>query len=82
MLQPLLVAERPWASVSMYFISRFSKVDGKPSIMVVGDKFSKYAVFIAAPTLCSLEITAELFYKFTVKSFGLSLDIVSVGILG
>ena len=63
LLQPLPILERPWLSVSMDFISGFPKVDGKASIMVVVDRFSKYSVFIAAPELCSSEVAAELFYK-------------------
>ena len=47
LLQPLPVAERPWVSVSMDFITGFPKVDGKDMIIVVVDRFSKYAVFVA-----------------------------------
>ena len=71
------VPERSWLSVSMDFISGFPKVDGKSSIMVVVDRFSKYSVFIAAPVLCSSEVAAELFYKHVVKYFGVPTDIVS-----
>ena len=77
LLQPLPIAEHPWASVSMDFISGFPRVDGKASIMVVVDRFSKYGICIAAPTLCSSEIAVELFYKHVVKNFGVPLDIVS-----
>ena len=49
LLQPLPVPERPWLSLTMDFISGFPKVDGKASIMVLVDRFSKYSVFIAAP---------------------------------
>ena len=45
LLQPMRVPERPWLSVSMDFISGFPKVDGKASIMVVIDRFSKYSIF-------------------------------------
>ncbi|WMV19765.1 hypothetical protein MTR67_013150 [Solanum verrucosum] len=66
------------ASVSMDFISGFPKVESKVSIMVVVDKFSKYDIFMAAPTLCSSEIVAELFiYKHVMNNFGVPLDIVS-----
>ncbi|KAH0768903.1 hypothetical protein KY290_012884 [Solanum tuberosum] len=56
---------------------RKKEVDGMASIMVVVDRFSKYSVFIAAPNLCSFEIAPELFYKYMVKYFGVSADIVS-----
>ena len=49
LLQPLPIPERSWLSESMDFISGFLKVDGKASIMVVVDRFSKYSIFIAAP---------------------------------
>ena len=61
----------------MDFISGFPKVDGKASIMVVVDRFSKYSVFIAAPKLCSSEVAADLYYKYVVKYFGVPADIVS-----
>lgn len=76
LLQPLPIAVRPWASVLMDFISGFPK-DGKASIMVMVDRFSKYGIFVAAPTLCSSEVAVELFYKHVVKNFGVPLDIVS-----
>ena len=69
LLQPLPVPERPWLSISMDFISGFPKVNGKASIMVVVDRFSKYYVFIAAPEICSSEVAADMFYKFVVEYF-------------
>ena len=77
LLQPLSVPERPCLSVNMDFISGFPKVDGKASIMVVVDRFSKYSVFLVAPELCSSEVVADLFYKYLVKYFGIPADIVS-----
>ena len=47
------------------------------SIMVVVDRFSKYAVFIAAPHACTAHEAAELFLNHVVKIFGLPKDIVS-----
>ena len=49
LLQPLPFPEGPWPSVSMDFIYGFSNVDGKASIIVVVDRFSKYSIYIAAP---------------------------------
>lgn len=77
LLQPLPIPERPWQSVSMDFISGFPKVEGMRSIFVVVDRFSKYAIFIAAPHACPAEVAAGLFHKFVVKYFGLPEDIVS-----
>ena len=77
MLQPLPIPERPWVSVSMDFIIGFPKVDGMNTIMVVVDRFTKYAVFVAAPTMCTAEVVVELFYRNVVKYFGVPFDIIS-----
>ncbi|RVX03567.1 hypothetical protein CK203_027943 [Vitis vinifera] len=47
------------------------------SIIVVVDRFSKYATFIAAPTDCTAEETARLFLKHVVKYWGLPKFIIS-----
>ena len=77
LLQPLPIPERPWVSVSMDFIVGFPKVDGMNTIMVVVDRFTKYAVFVAAPTVCTAEVAAELFYRNVVKYFGVPSNIIS-----
>ena len=77
LLQPLPIPERPWVSVSMDFIVGFLKVDGMNTIMVVVDRFTKYAMFVAAPTVCTAEVAAELFYRNMVKYFGVPSNIVS-----
>ncbi|KAG6506194.1 hypothetical protein ZIOFF_031512 [Zingiber officinale] len=76
LLQSLSISEKPWVSVSMDFISGFPKVDGISFIMVVVDRFSKYAIFIAAPSACPSDVAVELFYRHVVKFFGLPNDIV------
>ncbi|CAL5371561.1 unnamed protein product [Camellia sinensis] len=77
LLQPLPIPTKPWVSVSMDFISGLPKVNGMRSVMVVVDRFSKYAVFIPAPHACPADVAADLFYKYVVKYFGLPEDIVS-----
>ena len=77
LLQPLPVAEKPWVSITMDFISGFPNVDGKRSIMVVVDRFSKYAVFVPAPNACPAEEAAKLFLTYVVKYFELPREIVS-----
>lgn len=77
LLQPLPIPDRPWQSVSMDFIGGFPKVDGLASILVVVDRFSKYAVFIGAPAACPADVAAELFFKNVVKHFGLPEEIIS-----
>ncbi|RVX00707.1 Transposon Tf2-12 polyprotein [Vitis vinifera] len=77
LLEPLPIAERPWDSVTMDFIIGLPKSEDSGSIIVVVDRFSKYATFIAAPTDCTAEETARLFLKHVVKYWGLPKFIIS-----
>ncbi|KAK2995664.1 hypothetical protein RJ640_008910 [Escallonia rubra] len=52
-------------------------VEDLSTILVVVDRFSKYASFIATPKYCSAEDTAQLFFKYVVKYWGMPQDIVS-----
>ena len=61
----------------MDFITGLPKAKGMSSIFVVVDRFSKYAIFMAAPSTCTAQVAADLFYKNVVKYFGLPEDIVS-----
>ncbi|KAL2251721.1 UNVERIFIED_CONTAM: Gag-Pol polyprotein [Sesamum indicum] len=49
LLQPLPIPKRTWESISMDYISGLPKVVDLGSIIVVVDRLSKYATFIAAP---------------------------------
>lgn len=77
LLEPLPVAERPWNSITMDFISALPKSDGFGSIMVVIDRFSKYGTFIPCPKDCTAEEAARLFFKNVVKYWGLPRHIIS-----
>ncbi|XP_072083760.1 uncharacterized protein [Arachis hypogaea] len=77
LLEPLPPSERPWESVSLDFISALPKSEGFGSILVVVDRFSKYATFISAPTDCTAEEAARLFFKNVVKYWGLPKSIIS-----
>ena len=77
LLQPLPIPERPWASVSMDFISHLPMVQGYNRIMVIVDHFSKYATFVPTKLPCGAEMTAELFFKNVVKYWGIPMSIVS-----
>ncbi|XP_052117959.1 uncharacterized protein LOC127747717 [Arachis duranensis] len=77
LLEPLPPSERPWESVSLDFISALPKSEGFGSILVVVDRFSKYATFIPAPTDCTAEEVARLFFKNVVKYWGLPKSIIS-----
>ena len=71
LLQPLLIPEKPWQSVSRDFISEFPKARECKSIFVMVDRFSKYSVFIAAQEPCPAEEAANLFFDHVVKHIGL-----------
>jgi len=45
-LQPLPIPDRAWTSVAMDFVEGMPKSEGKDSVMVVVDRFSKFALFI------------------------------------
>ena len=77
LLQPLSIPEKPWQCVSMDFISGFPKVEGFESVLVVVDRFSKYVVFIPAPSECPADEAARIFFSNVVKHFGMPEDIVS-----
>lgn len=46
LLQPLLNPEQAWSSVSMDFVDRLLRSEGKDSVLVVVDRFTKFAHFI------------------------------------
>ena len=67
LLEPLPIPRRPWESVSLDFISALPKVGELGSILVVVDRFSKYATFIPAPLHYSADEASKLFLKYVVK---------------
>ncbi|KAL0313109.1 UNVERIFIED_CONTAM: Transposon Tf2-11 polyprotein [Sesamum radiatum] len=75
--QPLPIPTRPWESVSVDYISGLPKVGDLGSIIIVVDRLSKYATFIAVPKHVTAEGTTHLFFKHIVKYWGLPKDIVS-----
>jgi len=77
LLQLLPIPDKPWVSILMGFIVRFLKVDGMNTVMVVIDRFTKYAMFMATPTVCTTEVAVGLFYRNVVKYFEVPSNIVS-----
>jgi len=55
----------------------FLKVDGMDAVMVIVNRFSKYVVFVATPSVCTAEVAVGLFYKYMVKYFGVPSDVAS-----
>ena len=77
LLEPLPVADRPWESISMDFITSLPKSNGFGTIMVVVDRFSKYATFMPATAGCTAKEAAQLFFRNVVKYWGLPRFIIS-----
>jgi len=69
-LEPLPIPERSWESISMDFIVSLATSDGCNWVLVVVERYSKYATFIPAPKECSAEQAAHLFFKHVVKYWG------------
>ena len=67
LLEPLLVPSRPWESVSLDFIANLPKTGEFENILVIVDRFSKYATFIPVPKHCPAEETARLFFRHVMK---------------
>ncbi|KAL6319864.1 hypothetical protein AAG906_036934 [Vitis piasezkii] len=77
LLHPLRIPERPWQCLSIDFITGCPKVQGYRSILVVVDRFSKYAMFILVPHECAAKEVGRLFFNDVAKYFGILEDIVS-----
>ena len=61
----------------MDFINFLLKSDGFSTIMVVVDRFSKYATFMLATAGCNAKEAARLFFKNMVKYWWLPGHIIS-----
>ena len=61
----------------MDFILALPKSEGCGRIMVVVDRYSKYATFIATPTDCKADEAADLFIKHIIKLWRVPKSIVS-----
>ena len=72
LLEPLPIPQRPWETITMDFISALPKSGGSGSIIVVVDRFSKHGTFIPAPTDCTAEEAARLFFKKCGKVLGVA----------
>ncbi|KAH6770631.1 hypothetical protein C2S52_015434 [Perilla frutescens var. hirtella] len=68
LLEPFSIPSRPWDSVSMDFITCLPKVGDLDAIVVVVDRFLKYATFVPAPKTIIAEETAQLFFKHIVNA--------------
>lgn len=77
MLQPLAVPARAWTTVSLDFVEGLPKSEGYDVILVVIDKFTKYAHFLAlAHPFTTLQV-AKLYFNQIYRLHGLSQAIIS-----
>ena len=77
LLQSLPCPPRPWYSISMDMITHLPEVNGKNSILVVVDRFTKMSHFVpCSETMTSAQL-ADIFFENIVRLHGLPSDIVS-----
>ncbi|GBG87655.1 hypothetical protein CBR_g45808 [Chara braunii] len=78
LLRPLPIPDQPGDSVSMDFMDTQVKSRyGKSQVMVVVDRFSKYAVFVPLPSEARTDLVIQKFFDFWVSENGIPLSIVS-----
>ena len=77
LLQPLPVPHRPWTHISHDYVTRLPPSQGNTAILVVVDRFSKAARFIALTKLPTAKQTAEIMVREVVRYHGPPKDLVS-----
>jgi len=76
-LMPNAIPEKPWSHISADFITKLPLAQGYNAILVVCDRFSKMAHFIATTERTSAEGLARLFWDQVWKLHGLPESIIS-----
>ncbi|GJU05810.1 reverse transcriptase [Tanacetum coccineum] len=76
-LQPLPMSTVVWEDVSMDFITGMPLSKGFSVVLVVVDRFSKYAHFATLPTSFNAPKVAEVFVEAVIKHHGIPKTIVS-----
>lgn len=77
LLQPLPVPSRPWAEISLDFVTGLPLSQGNTTVLTVVDRFSKMVHFIALPKLPSAKETAETMLNHVFRIHGFPRDVVS-----
>jgi transposase InsO family protein len=76
-ISPLPIPSEAWTSVGIDFITGLPKLEGKEVIMVVVDRLTKYAHFIALAHPYSASTVAQTYLDNVYKFYGLPSSIVS-----
>lgn len=63
LLQPLPIPQHAWSHISMDFIEKLPLSDGKDTVMVVVDRLTKFAHFIALSRPFSATTVAQVFLE-------------------
>ncbi|KAJ4756090.1 polyprotein [Rhynchospora pubera] len=77
LLQPVPIPEGAWQGISMDFITKLPRSEGKTAILVIVDRFTKYAHFISLATPYTAKDIAQLFLQHIYKLHGLPLSIIT-----
>lgn len=77
LLDPLEVPDMAWSHITMDFIEGLPKSDGKDVILVVVDRLTKYAHFIAMAHPYSVEQVIDLFMKNIHRLHGMPIAIIA-----
>lgn len=77
LLQPLPIPQQAWEDISMDFVTHLPPSNGKTTILVIVDRFSKSAHFIPLPTHYTAMSLAPLFLTEIYRLHGMPKTIVS-----
>jgi hypothetical protein len=77
LLSPFPIAANAWQDISMDFIDGLPKCDGFSVILVVADRFIKYAHFLPLKHPYTAQSVALIFFNSIIKLHGLPKTIVS-----
>jgi len=77
LLQPLPIPDRAWQTISMDFIEGLTKSKGFTTILVVVDKFSRYAHFLPLAHPFTALTVAHVFMDHIYKLHGMPTSIIS-----
>ena len=77
LLNPLLIPAKPWSSVSLDWITDLPPSNYYDAILVVVDRLTKQAIFIATTKSMSAPDVASLFIQHVIRAHGLPDSLVS-----